>query len=382
MIEIEAKQLRAAAAEVAHVAGGGGDGAPILSNVLLVADGPSLRLRTTDLDTAIDHVLTLTTPGTLRTTVSAKLLATIAGKLPAEAKVTLEGSAKGKLSLSAGRARFELATLPADDFPDIPDAEWVSEFELAGDDLGALIDSIGFAVSADETRYYLNGIYFHAVGPAPGAGTNDEGEMLLRAAATDGHRLARYQLPLPDGAAALPAGGVILPRRALSIIRKMCDAAGEEKVQLAFSEARMRIEAGETVLTAQLIDGTFPDYTRVIPTANERKLQIDRAGLFEAVERVATIVSDKSRAISCDLEDDKALLKVQSPEYGTATEEVPAGYAAEALTIGFNARYLLEVLGKLKGGNVHLELGDAAAPVLLRDPDCDRQLFVIMPLRV
>lgn len=375
MIEVEARLLKAAAVEAAAVAASGADAVPILANVLIDADQSGLRLCATDMDMALDRHVELMAGARLKTTVSAKLLAAIADKLPPEARVTLDLEQGSKLVVKAGRSRFTLAVLAPEEFPEFPAEEWAAEFEMAAADLGNLIDALAFAVSTEETRYYLNGIFFHRV-DEPG------GEMLMRCAATDGHRLARYQLPLPDGAETLPSAGVIVPRRALGVIRKLCSAAEEGgKIALSISERRIRFAAGETVLTAKLIDGQFPDYSRVIPTANDRHLTIDKAALKEAAERVTAIATDKTRTLAMKLAKDVATLTVTSLQNGTAVEEVPACYEAEELTVGFNARYLGGVLARIRGDMLTAEFADPQAPVLLRDPACDRQIFVLMPMR-
>lgn len=370
MIEIEAKQLKAAVQEVAGAVEGRNT-VPVLANILIETEGGRLFLRGTDLDMEITRQVDVISAKQLRTTVNAKVLSALVGKLPADSVVTLalEG---GHLSVASGRARFSLETLPADDFPCIVANGWLAQFEIPALVLLTAIERVRLAISTEETRYYLNGIFFHRVVP-------EQGEPQLRCAATDGHRLARYTLPLPSGAEELP--DVIVPRKCVELLRRMADKQ-EGAIDVAFSSTKARFEIGQTVIVSKLIDGTFPDYSRVIPSSNDKHLTIAADSLAEAVARIQVVSTEKTRAVSVALESNVATLTVRCPETGTATEEVPCAYDAEKLTIGFNARYLLDVLGCLPGADLEVDLADAAAPSLVRDPKNDRALYVIMPMRV
>jgi DNA polymerase-3 subunit beta len=279
-----------------------------------------------------------------------------------------------KMTVVANRSRFSLATLKRDDFPVIAETELPTVFSLPAKDLRELIDSTRFAISTEETRYYLNGIYIHAVeGVVP----------KLRAVATDGHRLARIELDLPEGAATMP--GVIVPRKCVAEVRKLLDEYGDDapiEVSLSTSKIRFRFSP-EATLTSKLIDGTFPDYSRVIPTANDRILKIDTRSLSEGVDRVAAIATtEKTRAVKLALSRDKVTLSVTSPENGTAAEDVPAEYSSPEFEVGFNYRYLLDILGQVGSDQVDVHLADAAAPTLIRESDDSRALYVLMPMRV
>ena len=242
---------------------------------------------------------------------------------------------------------------------------------LAAVDLRSLIDRTRFAISTEETRYYLNGIYLHAA--------DSEGVEVLRTVATDGHRLARVELPLPDGAAGMP--GVIVPRKAVSEIRKLVEETDGD-VSVSLSDAKIRFSTGETVLTSKLIDGTFPDYERVIPTGNDKVLETDCKILSHAVDRVSAISSEKSRSIKLNMEKGLVTLSASSPEHGSAIEEVEASYDAGQLEIGFNARYLLDIMQQIEGDAARFTMADAASPTVIRDVSDGSAVYVLMPMRV
>ena len=343
---------------------------PILSNVLIEAKDGGLRLMATDLDMQVVETFAahVDTPGA--TTVSAHTLFDIARKLPEGAQVEL-AVANEKMTVVAGRARFSLATLPRDDFPVIAETDLPTIFSLPAATLRQIIDKTRFAISTEETRYYLNGIFLHVAEGPPAT---------LRAVATDGHRLAKIELPRPDGAEGMP--DVIIPRKCIGEIRKLLDEVDGD-VELSLSASKIRFKLGNAVLTSKLIDGTFPDYSRVIPAANDKLLRIDRKALAEGVDRVAAIAtSEKTRAVKLALGRDKITLSVTSPENGTAAEEVSAEYGAPEFEVGFNYRYLLDILDQIGTDVVDMHMADAAAPTLIREGDNSPALYVLMPMRV
>jgi len=342
---------------------------PILSNVLIEAGSEGLRLMATDLDLQIVETIEAQVETQGATTVSAHTLFDIARKLPEGSQVQLT-AADGKMLIVAGRARFNLQTLPREDFPVIAEGELPTRFELPAETLKQIIDKTRFAISTEETRYYLNGIFLHV---------SDDAQPVLKAAATDGHRLARVTVPRPDGAEGMP--DVIIPRKCVGELRKLLDEI-EGSVEVSLSPTKVRFGLGTAILTSKLIDGTFPDYSRVIPTANDKLLKIDPRSFEEGVDRVATIASEKTRAVKMSLERDKITLSVTSPENGTAAEEVSGDYSSQGFEIGFNARYLLDILGQIDGDLVEVHLADAAAPTLIRENDKAPALYVLMPMRV
>jgi DNA polymerase III subunit beta len=343
---------------------------PILSNVLIeAANEGSLRLMATDLDLQVVESVEAAVDQPGATTVSAHTLFDIVRKLPEGSQVQLH-AAEGKMAINAGRARFNLQTLPRDDFPVIAEGELPTRFELPAATLRQIIDKTRFAISTEETRYYLNGIFLHV---------SDDAQPVLKAAATDGHRLARVTVPRPEGADGMP--DVIVPRKCVGELRKLLDEV-DGTVGVSLSATKIRFDLGSAILTSKLIDGTFPDYSRVIPQSNDRLLKLDPKSFMEGVDRVSTIASEKTRAVKMALDRDKITLSVTSPENGTASEEVPGDYAAQGFEIGFNARYLMDILHQIDGDLVEVHLADAAAPTLIRENDKAAALYVLMPMRV
>jgi DNA polymerase-3 subunit beta len=341
---------------------------PILANVLLRASKSNVELKATDLDLEIVE----TAPGegkqTGSTTVPAHMIYDIVRKLPEGAQVELQSAADGtQLQVRAGRSKFTLQALPETDFPDLAAGEMTHSFSIASADLKRLIDRTQFAISTEETRYYLNGIYLHAI--------DDK----LRAVATDGHRLAQAEIKAPKGTKGMP--GVIIPRKTVTEVQRLIDDAGEE-VKIELSATKIRFSLGNAVLTSKLIDGTFPDYARVIPAANDKTLIVDKGEFMSAVDRVSTVSSERGRAVKLALTDGKLTLSVINPDSGSATEELEVEYGAEALDIGFNGRYLLDILQQVEGEKARLKLADPGSPTLIEDMETAGALYVLMPMRV
>jgi len=340
---------------------------PILSNVLMSADNGVINFVATDLDIEISESTSADIAVSGDVTAPAHTLYDIARKLPDGSEVSLSVGSDGRLEVDAGRSHFVLPLLPAGDFPKMTADDFTHDFALGAAELSRLIDKTKFAISTEETRYYLNGIYFHAI----------DGK--LRCVATDGHRLALCQMKVPDGADGLP--GVIIPRKTIAEVRRLIDGLSET-IEISVSEAKIRFKVGSAVLTSKLIDGTFPDYDRVIPKGGDKKLVVDNGVFASAVDRVSTISAEKSRSIKLTLEGDNLTLAVNNPEHGNAREDLMVDYGAENLEIGFNAKYLLDVTTQIEARDIHFALSDPASPALVKDPEDDGALFVLMPLRV
>jgi DNA polymerase-3 subunit beta len=364
---------------------------PILSNVLLEAGSNSLGLTATDMDLTIVERVPVSVGSNGAATVPAHTLYDIVRKLPDGAQVEIDGGGEGgQATVRAGRSKFSLPTLPREDFPATAGGDLPHRFVVPAKDLRGLIDRSRFAISTEETRYYLNGIYLH-VGEAktaegqPVEGEGAEGKKVevkgggLRAVATDGHRLARVEIALPEGATGMP--GVIVPRKTVGELRKLIEES-EEPVEIGLSDTRIRFAFDSVTLTSKLIDGNFPDYQRVIPTGNDKSMAVDRRMFAEAVDRVSTIASEKSRAIKLSLKKGNMVLSASSPENGSASEELEIRYDGPAIEIGFNARYLLDITAQLQGDEAEFRLADAASPTLLGDPADPSALYVLMPMRV
>ena len=340
---------------------------PILANVVLRAGEGELSLTATDMDMdiATEVGCSVMTSGT--TTMSAHLLYDIARKLPDGAEVEIAVN-DGHAMVSAGRSSFRLPTLPVEDFPAISSNELPVNFSLTAADMRDLIDTTRFAISTEETRYYLNGIYIHKA---------ESGE--LCAVATDGHRLAMTRQALPSGAAQMPS--IILPRKAVSELRKLLDDFDGD-VLVGLSETRAEFRFGVVRLTSKLIDGTFPDYTRVIPVGNDRIMQVDVSAFSAAVDRVSTIASEKSRSVKMGLRSGVLTLSASNTDASSATEELEVSYDGPEMEIGFNARYLLDIAGQVNSDMVEFALADQGSPSLVRAPGDEASLFVLMPMRV
>jgi DNA polymerase III subunit beta len=355
---------------------------PILSNVLLEAGSNALGLTATDMDLTIIERVPVSVGTGGAATVPAHTLHDIVRKLPEGSQVEIDGGGEGgQATIRAGRSKFSLPTLPREDFPATAGGELPHRFSLAAKDLRGLIDRSRFAISTEETRYYLNGIYLHVPGaPAEGKDGKADGKPGgLRAVATDGHRLARVEIELPEGATGMP--GVIVPRKTVGELRKLIEES-EEPVEIGLSDTRIRFTFDSVVLSSKLIDGNFPDYQRVIPTGNDKSMAVDRRMFAEAVDRVSTIASEKSRAVKLSLKKNSMILSASSPENGSASEELEVAYAGTPIEIGFNARYLLDITAQLQGSEAEFKLADAASPTLLGDAADSSALYVLMPMRV
>lgn len=347
---------------------------PILANVLIQAADGRLSLKATDMEIEVVEEIPAIIKRDGATTVPASVLYEIVRKLPDSVEVELDqADASGPLHLRADRYSTRLNVLSVDDFPSMGTGDLPCRFKVGSAALRSLIDRTRFAISTEETRYYLNGIFFHAA--------DTEAGKLLRAVATDGHRLARVETALPAGAETMP--GVIIPRKTVAELRKLIDEAPEE-IEVALSETRVQFTAGPVMLTSKLIDGTFPEYDRVIPNNNTRILRVGKKDFSDAVARVAAISQERSRPVKLALEPGLLTLSASSAEQGMATEELDdsrISYTAEALEIGFQARYLNDITDQVEK-DVEFAFSDSAAPTIVRDVDSPSALYVLMPMRV
>ena len=345
---------------------------PILANVLIEAVPEGVSFRATDLDTeVVDRApAQVERPGA--TTVSASMLNDIARKLPDGALVAISvDAASERLTVQAGRSNFSLATLPREDFPVMSTTEYGANFTAPAPILRRLFDKSKFAISNEETRYYLNGVYMHVA--------QSEDGPALRCVATDGHRLARIDAPLPEGAADMP--GVIVPRKTVNELRKLLDD-DEAQIAVSVSETKVRFATPTITLTSKVIDGTFPDYTRVIPASNTRKLEVDAGDFAKAVDRVATVSSERSRAVKLALVEDRLVLSVNAPDAGAADEELAVAYADDPLEIGFNAKYLHEIASQIERENAVFLFNGSGDAALIREGGDTSAVYVVMPMRV
>jgi DNA polymerase-3 subunit beta len=345
---------------------------PILANVLIRADKGKLSLKATDLDLEVIETIPAEVAPAGSTTVPAHMIYDIVRKLPEGSQIVLDSSGdRASLTIKAGRSRFSLQTLPESDFPDLAAGEMTHKFSVPAKDLKRLIDKTQFAISTEETRYYLNGIYLHVA-------TSGKTQK-LRAVATDGHRLAQVEFDAPAGSEGMP--GIIVPRKTVGEVQRLIEDLDAE-IAIELSASKIRFSIGDVVLTSKLIDGTFPDYGRVIPAGNDKTLIVDKGDFEAAVDRVSTVSSERGRAVKLALSPGKLILTVTNPDSGSATEELEVEYDSDALDIGFNSRYLLDIAAQIEGEVAVLKLADPGSPTLVQDKDAAGALYVLMPMRV
>ena len=347
---------------------------PILANVLISAKQGRLSLTATDMEIAVVEEIASGVARTGATTAPAAVLYEIVRKLPDGADIEFDHTGgDAPLALRAGRYATSLNVLSIEDFPSMTAGNLPHQFRVPAPVLRGLIDRTRFAISTEETRYYLNGIYLHV-------SEGDAGPM-LRAVATDGHRLARVQTELPSGASGMP--GVIVPRKTINELRKLLDEAAED-VAVSLSETRIQFTVGSVTLTSKLIDGTFPEYERVIPRDNDKILRVGKRDFSDAVARVAAISQERSRPVKLSIERNLLTLSAASPDQGTAKEELDEGqvsYDSTPLEIGFQARYLNDITDQIDK-DVEFAFSDSAAPTVVRDAASPSALYVLMPMRV
>ena len=345
---------------------------PILANVLIEAEGENVHFRATDLDIEVMDRAVAQVERAGSTTVSAVTLHEIVRKLPDGALVTLtDDGASGRITVEAGRSNFSLATLPKEDFPVMASSEYTANFTAPAPVLRRLFDKSKFAISTEETRYYLNGVYMHV--------SDADGGQVLRCVATDGHRLARIDADLPEGAKNMP--GVIVPRKTVAELRKVLED-DDMQIAVSVSETKVRFATPDITMTSKVIDGTFPDYTRVIPQGNTKKLEVDASEFARAVDRVSTVSSERSRAVKLSLDEDRLVLSVNSPDSGAAEEELAVAYGDEHLEIGFNAKYLLEIANQVDRENAVFMFNSSGDQTLMREGNDASAVYVVMPMRV
>ena len=347
---------------------------PILSNVLIEAKEDGVYLTATDMDIAVIEKINLEKSEVMQLgtiTTSAQMLYDIVRKLPENIKVELLSEKNDRLGIKASSSSFALNCLPAEDFPSISQEEFKYTFSLETNDLIRLIDKTSFAMSLEETRYYLNGIYLHAV--------NDSDGEKLRTVSTDGHRLSRVDMNIPEGANEIP--GVIVPRKTIMEIRKLLEDHSDI-INLSLSDNKIKLSFSNVILTSKLLDGTFPDYSRVIPEQNDKTVTISNQLLSEAVDRVSTVSTDKTRAIKINISKGNLVISATNPDKGSASESLDVIYEGEEVEIGFNSKYVLDVARQIKGNEIIIKLSDSVSPTLVYDKDDKGVLFVLMPMRV
>lgn len=342
---------------------------PILAHVLLEAQGDSLKITATDLEIALVETVTahIKVPGS--TTVSAHLLFDVVRKLPEGAEIELKmEETGGALQLQSGRSSYSFACLPSIEFPSMTTEDLPCTFNIHAGELSRLIDKTRFSMSTEETRYYLNGIFFH-----------NTADGFLRAVATDGLRLAQAQVELPPRASTMPH--VIISRKTIQEIRKLIDEIAED-ITLSLSENQVRFAVGTSVLISRLIEGKFPDYEKVIPFGNDKVLEVDAKAFAEAVDRVSIMSTDKLRPVKIRVEENTMAISAHSSETGSAVEELEVKYGSNSVDFGFNARFILDVTQQIASPTLQILIGDDTQAIIAKDAGDESALYVLMPMRV
>jgi len=330
---------------------------PILANVMISSQDGQFSITATDLDIEVNTTSSGTVDKPGATTVSGGLLADIVAKIPAKNMITMETKA-GRLVITAGKSVFDLATMEVADYPVMASNEYDHEFTAPGADIKKLIDAPKFAMSTEETRYYLNGIYLHHAGG------------VTKAVATDGHMLALASY----------AGhtdefqGVIIPSKTVMQLSKLIDISD---VTVSISATKIKFDLGSTVIVSKVIDGVFPDYTRIIPKKNGNVMTVDAKELIDGINLVATVADDRVRGVKMSLGGDVVGLSVAS-QSGVAEDEVAVSYTGKPLEIGFNSKYLVSALGT---GDHTMEFGGEGDPAIIRPVGSDF-MAIVMPMRV
>ena len=348
---------------------------PILSNIIITAKDNNLTLSSTNLDIFCSDKLNAEVLSSGEISVSAVTFYEIIKRLPngSEIQATFDDESSS-LILKCGRSKFNLTTMQTEDFPTISDSDLTTKFILSASELIRMIDKTKFAISNEETRYYLNGIFLHK--------TQKNSIDMLRAVATDGHRLAQYDIPLPQGAEEMT--GLIIPKKTILELRRILDdASGDINIQL--NENKIKFSFSELNIISKVIDGTFPDYTKVIPQNNDKTFTTNNAELKSAVDRVSAVAINeetKSKAIKLSIESNKLLLSVDSSSKGSANEEIDLDYNKERVEIGFNSRYLVDICNEIDGEEVSINLLDSISPAIILDKSDENLFFVLMPMRI
>ena len=338
---------------------------PILSNVLIIVKDGQLSVTATDLEVELVAQTEVDSETDGEITVSGRKLLDICRALPegSEVNVSLSGE---KLSVRAGRSKFNLVTLPAAEFPVVEDIKAGQRISVSQKSLGRLIDKTHFSMAQQDVRYYLNGMLL------------ETGGKHLRAVATDGHRLSLCQVDLDGGD--FDEQQVIVPRKGVLELQRLMSGEGDLNIELGSNHIRIQLEGIR--FTSKLIDGRFPEYDRVIPKESSNELKADRTEFKSALQRTAILSNEKYRGIRLVIRDSGVMLQAHNPEQEEAEEELAVEYTGEDIEIGFNVNYLLDALGAVEGDDVTLSVQDSNSSCLIREPGNDDCTFVVMPMRL
>ena len=348
---------------------------PILSNIILEAKEDKLILSSTNLDIYCSDKIKAEVLKSGEVSVSAVTFFEIIKRLPSGSEVLMiMNEGENEIRLTCGRSKFNLSTLKTDDFPIISDSDLSTNFVLSADELIRIIDKTKFAVSNEETRYYLNGIFLHKA--------ERNSIQFLRAVATDGHRLAQYDIPLPQGAEDIT--GIIIPKKTIYELRKVLDDANGD-VSVSLNENKIKFSFNDLKVVSKVIDGTFPDYTKVIPQKNDKNFKTNNSDLKNAIDRVSAVAANeesKSKAIKFCIENNLLSLSVESQSKGSANEMIDVNYSGDKVDIGFNSKYIIDICNEVDGDEISISLSDSISPAIILDKTDENLFFVLMPMRI
>jgi DNA polymerase-3 subunit beta len=340
----------------------------ILGNILCIVKNQELSLCATDLEVGIKVTLPVEVQQEGKITLSAKHFLEIVKELP-EKKLHVTRKDNSWIELICGKSKFNIVSLPADQYPTLPSFEDKTYFDGRTDALIDMIDRTKFAASTDATRYHINGVYFEYLENS-----------LMRMTATDGHRLSFVDQEVFLANPELKRG-IIIPKKGLTEFRKLLDE-GSPTIGLSFERGYIFAKLSDSYLFIRLIDGEYPDYRPVIPKVVDRLVSIDRQAFNSALKRVSLLANEKSRGVKLSLQPGTLVISSSNPDMGEAREEIDVEYTGEAMEIGFNSKYLLESLAVMKSEKLEFRLKDRLSPGILRESDHQNHTYVIMPMRI
>ena len=329
---------------------------PILSNILIEVSNNELTMSSTDMDISIKETVICEVIEEGATTINAQLIYDIIKKLHDESKIEIISNDSKILTLRSGVSKFSLSCLPKEEFPLIESKIEGTTLETKAENIYNLIDKTKFAISNEETRYFLNGLYFSV--------NNEEGKSILNFVGTDGHRLAKYSIQ--NHVNSKDINGVIIPKKTINELYKLL-SENSDNIEIEISSNKIIFYIGKLIFISKLIDGTFPDYKRVIPKNNNEILNINRSNLLSAVDRVSTIVNEKSPVIKFKLLKDLVNLSTFNNDNSSATEDIQAKYQGKEIEIGFNAKYIMDILDSLNENEIQISFHDNSSPIIAKE---------------
>lgn len=345
---------------------------PILQNIKIESGEDTVQLTATDMDIMVNSQFSCDIKKSGITTVPAQMMFDIIRKTPDDSKILISQESENVLKIQVGKSKYNLPAIEAGEFPNLSQGELGEEIEIKSSDLSKMIDKTRFAISNDETRYYLNGLYLQAL-KKENATTNNEFE--LRTVATDGHRMALSFLP----ADLKTSFGVILPKKSVTEIKRIIDLS--DNVKISVSRLKIKIVTDNATIISKLIDGEFPDYNKVLPEDNNEISIINKKTFFDAVDRVSTIANDKYKALKLVAENGKITLQVSTNDGSFAYEELDVNYSGVKIETGFNSKYLLDIIGQVDNEELIMRFKDSNSPAIIESKDMN-SVFVIMPVRI